>query len=102
MNKRPIPEAAVDDANAVEILSAWIAKRGLHCSLKVGMYRAMGVDEEAAWGRILADIARHIADALNDMEGADRQTTIARIMASFEKELAEPTSDVSGAFVRKN
>ena len=38
-NERPIPQAALRDATAVEILRVWIAEKKLHCSLKVGMYR---------------------------------------------------------------
>jgi len=38
LNQRPIPEAALRDKDAVEMLRVWIAGNGLHCSLKVGMY----------------------------------------------------------------
>ncbi|KAB8042291.1 DUF5076 domain-containing protein [Janthinobacterium aquaticum] len=65
MNERPIPLAAQRNIDAVEILRVWVAERQLHCSLKIGMYRdGMGIDEELAWGVILADAARHISKAL--------------------------------------
>ena len=35
LNQRPIPEAALRDEDAVEMLRVWIAERGLHCSMKV-------------------------------------------------------------------
>src|SRR5262245_33211441 len=65
LNQRPIPEAALRDKDAVEMLRVWIAEGGLRCSIKVGMYReTMDVAEEKAWGTILADVARHVANAL--------------------------------------
>lgn len=102
MNKLTIPEAAAEDRDSVEMLSAWIANRALHCSIKVGMYRAMGLNEETAWGRVLADTARHIANALQAMEGADAQAALARIQVAFVEELGDPTSPATGKFVRKN
>lgn len=71
-------------------------------SLKVGMYKAMGVNEEAAWGRILADAARHISSAFSELEGTDHQSSLEKIEASFIKELSSPTSAASGNFVKKN
>ncbi|MYN42917.1 DUF5076 domain-containing protein [Duganella sp. FT109W] len=66
MNERPIPSAARRDIDAVEMLRVWVAEKQLHCSLKIGMYRdGMGIDEELAWGTILADAARHILKALH-------------------------------------
>ena len=66
LNQRAIPEAALRDSNAVEMLRVWIAEQGLHCSLKVGMYReSTTVPEEKAWAKILADVARHVANALH-------------------------------------
>lgn len=37
-NERPIPEGALRDKDAVEMLRVWIAEQKLHCSMKVGMY----------------------------------------------------------------
>ena len=38
LNQRPVPEAALRDNDAVEMLRVWIAEGRLHCSIKVGMY----------------------------------------------------------------
>jgi hypothetical protein len=102
LNQLPIPDAAQRDDDAVEMLRVWIAERGLHCSLKVGMYReSTNVSEERAWGTILADAARHIAAALHKGYDADAATSLKAIREHFARELAEPTSEVSGDFVRK-
>jgi hypothetical protein len=101
MNERPIPDAALRDANSVEMVRVWIAERGIHCSIKVGMYRdGMGIEEEAAWGTILADIARHISAALSD--GREEQAeTVEKIRNKFNDELLRPTSDLRGGFKNK-
>jgi len=100
MNERPIPAAALRDEDSVEMLRVWIAERKLHCSLKIGMYReTMGIEEEVAWGTILADAARHIAMALSSGSGGSELNSLAKIREKFNQELASPTSDVQGEFV---
>lgn len=96
---RPIPDAAIRDAEAVEMLRAWIAERGLHCSLKVGMYVEQGIDEERAWGIMLADVARHVSRALHREYGHVEADSIRRIRDSMLEELGEPTSEATGKFV---
>jgi hypothetical protein len=103
MNERPIPDAALEDENSVEVLRVWIAAKKLHCSMKVGMYReTTKVAEETAWGTILADVARHLADALESGYALDAQTSLRRIRDSFLDELAEPTSDTEGGFGQRH
>ncbi len=103
LNQRPIPEAALRDESAVEMLRVWIAEGGLHCSMKVGMYReTMNVSEEKAWGTILADVARHVADALKSGYSTNAAESLNKIRDSFMKELGAPTSEVKGGFVEKH
>ena len=103
LNQRAIPDAALRDGNAVEMLRVWIAEQGLHCSLKVGMYReSTNVPEEKAWGKILADAARHIANALHEGYGADAAESLRAIRESFAHELDAPTSQLRGDFARKH
>jgi len=103
LNQRPIPEAALRDEDAVEMIRVWIAERGLHCSIKVGMYReTTNVPEEKAWGMILADVARHVANALEAGYSADSAESLKKIRDSFIKELGAPTSDAKGDFLSKH
>ncbi|MHC2435401.1 DUF5076 domain-containing protein [Bradyrhizobium sp. USDA 4451] len=100
MNERPIPEAALRDKNAVELLRVWIAEQQLQCSMKVGMYReTTNVAEGRAWGIILADVTRHLAMALEAGYSADRDKTIREIRDCYLKELEDPTSGATGEFV---
>jgi hypothetical protein len=100
MNEMPIPDGALRDKNAVEMLRVWIAERQLQCSMKVGMYQeSMSIPESRAWGTILADVTRHVATALESEYSSDRDKVIQEIRDYYLKELGSPTSDVSGEFV---
>jgi Domain of unknown function (DUF5076) len=103
LNQRPIPDAALRDPDAVEMLRVWIAEGKLHCSVKVGMYlETMNIAEETAWGTILADVARHIANALASGYSTDGAKSLQQIRDNLIKELGAPTSDAKGDFVRKH
>ena len=93
MKELIIPEAAQRDESSVEMIRVWIAERGLHASLKVGLYEDRpDIREERAWGRILAD-------ALVTSEGMDRDVVVEAIKAAFNEELQAPSSGRSGGFV---
>ena len=96
MKEMPIPAAAKRDQESVEMLRVWIAENSLWCSVKVGMYAGATVAPEVtAWGTILADATRHIADALAQEYGTDTAEAIRQISRCFLKELNEPTSEAS-------
>lgn len=103
MNERPIPEAALEDENSIEMLRVWIAAKKLHCSMKVGMYKETSkISEEKAWGVILADVARHLSKALESGYGVDARIALSAIREGFNDELNESTSGVDGGFLRRN
>lgn len=99
MNERPIPPAALRDPNSVEMLRVWVAEHKLHCALKIGMYREMNIQEEVAWGTILADAARHIAKALSEESEETVESLTHNIMAQFNAELSAPSSPTTGGFI---
>jgi hypothetical protein len=75
----------------------WIAERGLHCALNVGMYAEAGVQQEtSAWGIILADIAGHVADALSKDGLGNRAELFQAIVEGFIEETADPSSALTG------
>ncbi len=93
-----IPQAAQRDADAVQVLSAWVAERGLHCSLSIGMWRENGHNESRAWGILLADTIRHIANATAERYGESAPDVLAAVLSSLQDELGDPTSPAVGAF----
>ena len=87
-----IPEAAKRDASSFEILRLWIANQGQHVSLKVGVWK-----DPAAWGIMLADLARHVANSYREHAGMDFDKTLQRIRAGFDAELTSPTDMPGGS-----
>ncbi|MEG2804328.1 DUF5076 domain-containing protein [Stenotrophomonas sp.] len=99
MNEQPIPPAALADDRAVEMLRVWVASRGLHCSMKVGLQaQVLGIAEERAWGMILADTARQLAEAMAGLRGsADAGEPLEAIIGHFLAEVGQPASPASAA-----
>jgi hypothetical protein len=95
----PIPPDALEDPGSIEMIRAWIANRGLHISLNIGIWKEHAVGEERAWGILLADAIRHIANALHESQGVDREDTIRAIKRQLDAELDGPTSRHRGRFV---
>jgi len=46
----------------------------------------------------LADVTRHVANAIRDLGGDDPAATVARIKAMFDRELSNPTDEPTGHF----
>ncbi len=92
-----IPPGALEDPQSGEMLRAWIAKGGLQCSLRIGTWKEK---EAIAWGIVLSDAARHVADALAKEKGINREETLAAIRESFDREMESPTSETEGNFVQ--
>jgi Domain of unknown function (DUF5076) len=57
-----------------------------------------GDKERVAWGILLTDITRHVADALYGAKGWDKAETIREIRRVFNAELDEPTEETTGKF----
>lgn len=93
-----VPPAAQRDEKSVQMLSAWIAEKGLHCVINVGVWEKSSAKEASAWGILLADTIRHIAHALQDEYGHSAQATIETVLESLNNELIDPTSPATGAF----
>lgn len=98
MSPLVVPPAALRDDKSIQMLSAWIAENGLHCSLKIGMWQENGRDEAEAWGILLADAIRHIANALQEGYGQSAPEAIATVLHSLQNELDLPTSATGGGF----
>jgi Domain of unknown function (DUF5076) len=93
-----VPPAAQRDDESVQMLSAWIAENGLHCTLHVGMWQGQGRSESSAWGILLADVIRHIGNAMQVELGADPTVTVNEVVRSTLAELEQPTSPAQGGF----
>jgi hypothetical protein len=79
MNEQSAPDPA-----SVEVLRAWVVGETLHCSL------AATVPDAETWGLVLADVARHVAEAFQEQQGAAPEATLERIRAAFEEGVRAP------------
>lgn len=89
-----IPPGATAPSESVEVLRAWRVGDGLHCSIAPHAW-----DDVDAWGLVLADVARHVANALRDANGADVEDSLDRIRYMFNVELLNPKDTPQGKFM---
>ncbi len=86
------PPAAQRDKAGFEILRVWIAEQGQHVSIRSGAW-----EDPFAWGIVLADLARHIANAheLQDKK-INKEAFLERLLEGFEAEIDNPTDEPEG------
>ncbi len=88
-----VPGEVAGAERAQEVLRAWVADGGLVCALQPDAW-----ENTAAWGLLLADLARHVANATRELKGVEPAVTLAGIRAMFEAELDAPTDEARGHF----
>jgi hypothetical protein len=64
------------------------------------MYTEISINEEVAWGTILADAARHISRALSKGSEESESVLLAKIQSRLNAELDAPSSPAEGEFVQ--
>ena len=94
-NQLSVPAAVKDDARSFELLRVWVAQSGQHVSLLPGVW-----EDPAAWGIMLADLAKHVAISYEQNAGFDPQKTLLRIQSGWDAELGSPTDHPSGQVSR--
>ena len=95
------PPEAVGDENAAEMVRVWIAREGLHVSMRLGMWQdaeQSGIDERDAWGELLADLTRHIANGMMKEYGWDYDSTRDKIRAAFLRNFDDKSRNIEGDF----
>ncbi len=91
MNELSIPPAAASARESAEIARIWIADGREHVTL-----HALAWKDPAAWGLLLVDLAKHVANAYEQLEGRDRNQTLARIKDGFDAEWDHATDVPTG------
>ena len=92
-NQLPIPPDAMTDPKYMEMVRAWIINGGLQASLQMGVW-----EDVRAWGILLADLVKYVADARPKDGGVDRSHTIEQIRRSLDSELNASTCESEGDF----
>ncbi|BBO27699.1 hypothetical protein AltI4_20870 [Alteromonas sp. I4] len=102
MRELRIPIEVGGDEKATEMMRIWLAHDELHVSLLLGMWEDAedcDVDERNAWGELLADTIRHIANGMEQSHGWDKKETIAQITRSLLKNTDLPRGTITGGYV---
>ncbi len=86
-NELNTPPVADSNPDSFEVLRVWAAP-GTSQQLTINTCW----DDPAAWGLLLADIARHAARAY-EHQGLDRAEVLDRILEGFDAERSLPTDD---------
>jgi hypothetical protein len=79
---------------AVEILRGWI----IDGQPQYVIFPTIWKDDLPSWGRLLADTARHIANAITEVSGRDSEETLRCITAAFADEIGDPINEHEGEF----
>ncbi len=90
LNELPVPPEAQTDDNSRELIRAWAAHKGLHCSLSENNW---GDNERTAWGMLLADTVRYIAHVIHEQKGWNKAETVREIRRVFDESLEKDASD---------
>lgn len=85
------PPAASQDAKSFELARLWVANDAQHVALRADVWT-----DPAAWGIVLADLARHVALAYQHKDGHDLEDVLERVLAGFHTELESPTDSPTG------
>lgn len=91
----PVPPQAHDDAEATELVRAWIVDGRLQVTLAAWIWK----DEPETWGRLLAETAAHLTEAIAAQTGRSRAEVFAAIRDRLVEGLDEPGDDLVGGFV---
>ena len=89
-----IPPIATQDPKAFELVRVWAAAGGQQISLRPDVW-----GDPAAWGILLVDLAKHVANALYEQSGRDPRDTLRRSRAGFDAEWGHATDSPTGGFV---
>jgi len=84
----PLPED-MSDENTVEVMRIWLVGEELQVALQPQAFDA------ATWGALLANMARYIAQANQEVEGIPSAQTLAEITATFQDEINKTPEDPS-------
>ncbi len=87
-----LPDGVLGAEEAVEVLRAWIADGALHVTFDPETFR----HDVSEWGRLLADIAQHVCNAV-EMDGQmSRSEAMGQIHDAFDLNMQAPDAAMAG------
>ena len=87
-----IPAAAGKDPASFELLRVWVAAQAQQITLRPGVWQ-----EPAAWGVMLADLARNIVQVhVEQDEDLDGAAFLAALLEGFDNEIESVLDEFAG------
>ncbi len=87
-----LPDGVVDAVHAVEVLRAWVVDGTLQAIFDPETFR----HDVSEWGRLLSDIAQHVANAV-EMDGQmNRNEALAQVHDAFDLNMQNTDIAMSG------
>jgi hypothetical protein len=90
LNELIVPPIVLSDPKAYEVARIWVAHKGQHVTLN------MVWDDPAAWGIMLVDFARHVANFFHQEKGFSVDAVMERLKEGFDAEWSHHTTDIAG------
>ena len=88
-----VPEAAQKDAASFELIRVWVAAQSQQISLRPGVW-----SDPAAWGVMLADLARNIVQVhVENDEDLDAEAFVAALLEGFDTEIESVLDEFEAA-----
>lgn len=96
-NELEIPEKARKDKGSAELLRVWVTPPdgAIHVVIKTDVW-----SDPAAYGIVLADLARHIANGFHQTQGMNISEALNRVAEGFSAEINSPTEKPIGQVQR--
>jgi hypothetical protein len=95
MRQLPIPPAAKEDKDSLEMLRAWVINGDLQVAMSSWVWR----DDVTPWGQLLSETIHHLSTALQSETGRPRSEIAAEIKKSLDHHFANPRDCLTGDFV---
>ena len=89
-----IPHPAATDPHATEITRIWLSGDQQYVAV-----RAHTWPDPAAWGLMLVDLAKHVANAYAEEKGVASASILSRIKEGLDAEWSSPTDTPTGAML---
>jgi len=99
MKELQIPEGIEGDPTAMEMMRVWIGNKDIQVSMLLGMWEEASnfeIDERDAWGELLADLIRHIANGLTQSHDYNTTASEMRIANSLLSHLGHGENTIKG------
>ena len=91
-NQLRVPDVAAGDPAAFELLRVWVADKSQQVSLRGGVW-----ESPAAWGMMLADLARNIVLIhQQEDEELDPEDFLSKLLEGFDNEIDTVIDEFGG------